>query len=187
MKFNNTSKIIRVKHSSNFTQLSNDMLRDKDLSWKAKGLLACIISLPDEWVILKTALQQFSRDGRDGTIAAFNELIKNGYVTQLKIRDEKGKFARVDYVLSDIKITEKPITDNPLTDKPKTDKPNSENTHVINTIEPNTLEANNVVVNNELLNTNSIAATSATVIADYEFISGNTIDFDKFKECIKGY
>jgi hypothetical protein len=143
MKFKNTSKIIRVRHESNFTQLSNEMLRDKNLTWKAKGLLACLMSLPDEWVILKTALHQFAKDGRDGTIAAFNELINNGYATQLKIRDDKGKFAKVDYIVTDIKRTDKPITDNPFSDKPISDNP-----HVINNVELNTLEIKNVGINN---------------------------------------
>lgn len=143
MNFKNTSKIIRVRHESNFTQLSNAMLRDKDLSWKAKGLLACLMSLPDEWVILKTALHQFAKDGRDGTIAAFNELINCGYATQLKIRDQKGKFARVDYIVTDIKRMDKPITDNPFSDKPISDNP-----HVINNVEVNNIEINNEVINN---------------------------------------
>jgi len=138
MKFKNTSKIIRVRHESNFTQLSNEMLRDKNLSWKAKGLLACLMSLPDEWIILKTALHQFSKDGRDGTIAAFNELIQNGYATQLKIRDDKGKFSKVDYIVTDIKNTETPFTDNPFSGKPISDNP-----HEINNVELNNEEAKN--------------------------------------------
>jgi hypothetical protein len=143
MNYKNTSKIIRVRHESNFTQLSNEMLRDKNLSWKAKGLLACLMSLPDEWVILKTALHQFAKDGRDGTIAAFNELIDAGYATQLKVRDEKGKFAKVDYIVTDIKTEEKPITENPFSDKPISDNP-----HVINNVELNTLEIKNLEINN---------------------------------------
>lgn len=178
MKFNNTSKIIRVKHSQNFTQLSNDMLRDKNISWKGKGLLACIISLPDEWVVLKTALHQFSKDGRDGTITAFNELVDNGYVKQLKIRDEKGKFVRVDYIVSDVKLTTSPFTDipktdNPKTDTPKSDKPKSDNPHVINTIETNTIEVNNIEINNVEVNTTSVSY-------EYTDTINNTITEDEY-------
>lgn len=171
MKFNNTSKIIRVKHSQNFTQLSNDMLRDKSLSWKSKGLLACIISLPDEWVVLKTALHQFSKDGRDGTITAFNELVERGYVTQLKVRDEKGKFVRVDYIVSDVRLTISPFTDipktdNPKTDTPKTDEPKTDNPHVINTIEINTEEVNNIEINTEEVNSTSTSYVYTDIITN---------------------
>jgi hypothetical protein len=161
MKFNNTSKIIRVKHSQNFTQLSNDMLRDKSLSWKSKGLLACIISLPDEWVVLKTALHQFSKDGRDGTITAFNELVERGYVTQLKVRDEKGKFVRVDYIVSDVRLTISPFTDIPKTDNPKTDEPKTDNPHVINNI-----EVNNIEINNEEINSTSTSYVYTDIITN---------------------
>ena len=164
MNYKNTSKIIRVRHEANFTQLSNEMLRDKSLSWKAKGLLACLMSLPDEWVILKTALHQFAKDGRDGTIAAFNELIDGGYAKQLKVRDERGKFAKVDYIVSDIKRKETPFTDNPFSGKPISGNP-----HVINNVELNTLEVNNEVINN--------SSISYTVYSDKLI---NTITEDEY-------
>jgi hypothetical protein len=151
------------------------MLRDKDLSWKGKGLLACIISLPDEWVVLKTALHQFSKDGRDGTITAFNELVERGYVKQLKVRDEKGKFVRVDYIVSDVKLTTKPFTDIPKTDKPKTDTPKSENPHVINTIETNILEVNNVEVN------------TTSVSYEYTDMIRNTLTEEEYNYLINGF
>lgn len=129
---NTESQIIRVKHSNNFTQLSNDMLRDKSISWKAKGLLGCIMSLPDEWTIKKTTLFQFSKDGRDSTIAAFNELVSSGYALEVKSR-VKGKFS-VKYIVSD-----KPLRNfrNGLSDS---DNKEQINTEEVNTEEINTLE-----------------------------------------------
>ena len=41
--------IFRVKKSTNYTVMSNQHLRDKSLSLKAKGLLSQILSLPEEW------------------------------------------------------------------------------------------------------------------------------------------
>jgi hypothetical protein len=161
------------------------MLRDKDLSWKGKGLLACIISLPDEWVVLKTALHQFSKDGRDGTITAFNELVERGYVKQLKVRDEKGKFVRVDYIVSDVKLKTKPFTDIPKTDKPKTDtpksdEPKSENPHVINTIEINNVEINNEEVNNVEVNTTSVSY-------EYTDMIKNTLTEEEYNYLISSF
>ena len=164
MNYKNTSKIIRVKHNSNFTQLSNEMLRDKNLSWKSKGLLSCLMSLPDEWVILKTSLHQFSKDGRDATLAAFNELIQNGYVKQFTVRDNKGRFGRIDYIVSDIKLNENPITENPISVNPISDNP-----HVINTEEVNNIEIKNVEINN--------SSTSIPVYTD-KFI--NTISEQEY-------
>jgi len=171
MKFKNTSKIIRVRHQSNFTQLSNELLRNPNLSWKAKGLLACIMSLPDEWIILKTALHQFSKDGRDATLAAFNELIENGYIKQFSVRDNKGRFSRIDYVVSDIKFNDKPITEKPISDNPISDKP-----HVINNV-----ELNNEEVKNEEINKSNIVLP---VYTDKIYSTISDIEYDYLRNSI---
>jgi hypothetical protein len=172
MNYKNTSKIIRVRHDANFTQLSNEMLRDKNLSWKSKGLLSCLMSLPDEWVILKTALHQFAKDGRDSTTAAFNELIDNGYVKQFSIRDSKGRFARIDYIVSDIKLKDTPITENQ-----KSGNPISDNTQVINNVELNTLGIKNEEINNS---STSIAVYANTITEqEYDYLI-NSIKSTKY-------
>ena len=40
--------IFRVE-KTDFTIMSNNHFRDKNLSWKAKGLLSTILSLPEDW------------------------------------------------------------------------------------------------------------------------------------------
>ena len=141
------SRIIRVKHSTNFTQIHNEFLRNPNVSWKAKGLLCTIMSLPDEWTVKKTTLNQFSSDGRDATIRAFNELQKNGYVIQMNkySKDERGRFTSIVYLISD-----KPITENQNTD---------------NKEQINNEELNNVLINNEEIN-NSIVSTVANTISE---------------------
>jgi hypothetical protein len=75
------------------------MLNNPNLSWKAKGLLSFLLSLPERWAVYKTNLHQFSKDGRDGTVAAFNELIDVGYI-QVYERKDNGRFG-YDYIVSD--------------------------------------------------------------------------------------
>jgi len=41
--------IVRAKRKTNFTIIGNTGLKDKRLSLKAKGLLAYMLSLPDDW------------------------------------------------------------------------------------------------------------------------------------------
>ena len=43
------SKITIQKKTGNFTILDNTGLRDPNISWKAKGLLAYLLHLPDDW------------------------------------------------------------------------------------------------------------------------------------------
>ena len=39
----------KIEKNSNYTVMSNYHLRDKKLSYKAKGLLSFMLSLPDNW------------------------------------------------------------------------------------------------------------------------------------------
>ena len=110
-------KIFRRKITSEFVRIQNDILTNETLSWKAKGLLCFMLSRKDDWDFHKVQVQKYSKDGRDGTISGFNELIKAGYVKQIRKRD-KGKFIGFDYLVSDIPFTDKPFTEKPNTDNP---------------------------------------------------------------------
>jgi hypothetical protein len=41
--------IVKAKHTSEFFQMNNAPVQDPGLSWAARGLLAYLISLPEEW------------------------------------------------------------------------------------------------------------------------------------------
>ncbi|TKI88055.1 DNA-binding protein, partial [Bacillus wiedmannii] len=45
--------IFRVKKDNNYSVINNTGLKDKRLSWKAKGILAYILTLPDDWVFYR--------------------------------------------------------------------------------------------------------------------------------------
>ena len=74
-----------------FFQMDNEAIQDPSLSWAAKGLLAYLISLPDEWDVHLRDLFKRSADGRKPTNAAMNELIAAGYV-----KKEQGENYRSD-------------------------------------------------------------------------------------------
>ena len=40
---------IRIEKGNNFTVFENELLQNPNLSLKAKGLLAYMLSLPDDW------------------------------------------------------------------------------------------------------------------------------------------
>jgi hypothetical protein len=68
--------------------MNNTCLQDPNMSMKAKGLYAYLMSLPEDWVLHQTELKRHFKDGRDSIRTAINELIQNGYVV-LKIEDLK--------------------------------------------------------------------------------------------------
>ena len=77
--------------------INKQFLEDSKLSWKAKGLLSYLLSLPDDWQIYESELVKHSKDGRDSTKSAIKELIDNGYIERERKRDEKGMLKHYEY------------------------------------------------------------------------------------------
>lgn len=115
--------IIRGKRRTNFTMISNTGLKDKNMSWKAKGLLAYMLSLPDDWQFYESELTNHVTDGKDSTRTALKELEKNGYLVRKQKRANDGKFAQVDWV----------VYDEPVSDIPEPANPPLLNTNKLNT------------------------------------------------------
>jgi uncharacterized phage protein (TIGR02220 family) len=95
------SKITRQKRKDNFTVVNNDILKNPNLSWAAKGMLVYLLHLPDGWQINVADLWNRSKNGRDATAAIIKELIQAGYVTRTKVKGEKNLFKGYDYTVSD--------------------------------------------------------------------------------------
>jgi hypothetical protein len=137
------SDIIRkANRKTNFTTVNNDFLHDVNLTWKAKGLIIYIMSLPPDWDLNVSDLKNRSKDGRDATAAGIRELIDNSYCRRIRSREKGGVFAGYDYEVSDIRfdpktdnpvmveiVTGKPTTVEPFTENPTTDKPEQVNTN----------------------------------------------------------
>jgi hypothetical protein len=92
--------VIRVKKRDDpYVILDKLFLSNNALSWKAKGLLAYLLSKPDDWQIAENDLIRQSKDGRDAVRAGLRELEIHGYLTRRQIRVSGGKFARTEYVV----------------------------------------------------------------------------------------
>ena len=109
-----------------YTVVPNEVLRDENLSLKAKGMFALMMALPDGWDYSIKGLASLSKDGRDGTAQAVSELEKHGYIYREKCIDSNGRFASWKYGIGGAPRTEKPCTEIPRTEKPCTEKPCTE-------------------------------------------------------------
>ena len=58
------TKFIKTKKEKNFTVLDNTFIKDTRLSWKAKGLMTYLLSLPDDWTIHLSEIEQHATDGK---------------------------------------------------------------------------------------------------------------------------
>ena len=128
---------IRVNKTTNYTIMSNVFLRDKRLSLKAKGLLALMFSLPEEWNYSVDGLTTLSADGKDSIATAITELEKYGYLIRTQAKDNNGKFAGYVYDVYEEPQAEIPFTENPSTVKPITENRPQINTYIINKEELN--------------------------------------------------
>ena len=66
--------VFRVEKTRNYTVMSNQHLRDKRLSLKAKGLLSLMLSLPEDWDYTTKGLARICKDGVDSICTTVREL-----------------------------------------------------------------------------------------------------------------
>lgn len=84
--------VFKIEKNKNYTIMSNYHLRDKNLSYKAKGLLSFMLSLPEDWDYSLNGLCAISKESRDGIRSILKELQEHHYVEIEKIRGDKGYF-----------------------------------------------------------------------------------------------
>ena len=78
--------VFRVEKNANYTVMSNEHLRNRDLSLKAKGLLSQMLSLPEEWDYSLEGLSRINREGVDAIRTGVRELEEHGYLERRRLR-----------------------------------------------------------------------------------------------------
>ena len=118
---------IKLDRKDNYTIISNSVLKNKNLSLKAKGLYAYMWSLPDDWDYSVTGLVTLLKEGKDAINEALKELEREGYLVRTILR-KGGKFSDMDYILHEFPQFS-PFTDFPQAEKPFTENPQQLNTN----------------------------------------------------------
>ena len=109
--------IKRIQKSKNYSIISNEILRRKDLSLKAKGLMSLILSLPDSWDLTVNGLVEIIKESKNTVYSILKELNGFGYVERNRITDSTGKVIKWELL----------IYESPHTKKPQLKKPDVEN------------------------------------------------------------
>ena len=135
--------IVHIEHRSHWTGIANAMLEDHRLSFKARGLLAYLLTKPEGWETQTTQLCHASdHDGRSAIYSALEELTTYGYATYEQPR-QAGRFVKGGWTIREtpqdgfsvaknkntngtlamngssqagFPFTENPLTENPLTE-----------------------------------------------------------------------
>ena len=79
--------IVRIQKSKNYSIISNKIIRNKELSLKAKGLMTLILSLPDNWELSVNGLVKIVKESKNTVYSILKELNKKGYVERQVQRD----------------------------------------------------------------------------------------------------
>ena len=128
--------ILRNASRGKYTVLNNGIFRDENLSAKSLGILAKMLSLPDNWEFSETGLCSiFKKDGRDSIRSGLKELEENGYLVRSRVRDESGKLISVEWTVSDQPMLGKPMLENPMLENPMLENRTQYNTKEYNTKE----------------------------------------------------
>lgn len=96
------SGIIRApRPARGWTEIQNDTLRDARLSYRARGVLARLLSNADGWRMTAVELAGESpREGRQAILTALRELREAGYIVQTRHQGEAGRW-RTETVVYD--------------------------------------------------------------------------------------
>ncbi len=83
------NRIVRKKND-NFTIVDNTILKDKNVSMKAKALHITVMSLPSDWNFSISGLVSIFKEGERAIRSGIQELIEFGYCNFTKVKGDKA-------------------------------------------------------------------------------------------------
>lgn len=113
--------VFRVEKNREFVVMHHGFLREKEMSLKAKGLLALCLALPDNWNYSLNGLCAICKESQTSIRSALKELETFNYLKRNRLQNDKGHFI-YEYV-----IYELPHSENLYTAKRHTEKAHKEN------------------------------------------------------------
>ena len=107
---NDISVIKKIKKEKAFAQISNELINNRELSYKALGILTYILSKPDDWQVYMSDLVRENVDGEKSVRNGLNELIEKRYVQRYRVYNkDTGKVHHWETLVSEIPFSEEEI------------------------------------------------------------------------------
>lgn len=153
------STVIRVEKNREYVVMNNKFLRNKEMSLKAKGLLALCLSLPDTWDYSLNGLVAICKENITAVRSGLKELEEHGHLRINKKKNDKGLFI-YEYV-----IYEYPAIENLPLDNPPVESLPVENNRQIN-IEKESIKEESIDELNLYIKEHAFAATWS-LLQDY--------------------
>ena len=89
------------KDNGNFTNTSNQLIRDESLTWKARGIFNYLWSQANEWQFYVSEVAQHSKDGERALKSGLLELEEHGYLKRVTRHSKTGNFDGLEWILDD--------------------------------------------------------------------------------------
>ncbi|MEU5434515.1 hypothetical protein AB0G73_14225 [Streptomyces sp. NPDC020719] len=90
--------ILRRHLSTGFTVMPTAALEDSHLSFRARGILAFLLSKPDSWKVRSESIAAAGKEGREAVRTALKELREAGYYRVVTDRLDDGTIASITEV-----------------------------------------------------------------------------------------
>lgn len=122
----NTSQllIVRRRHTGNFTQIPNALIRNDELSSKSLGVIVHLLSLPPGFRISIEFLCKARNEGETAMRSAIQQLERLNYMRIVRERAASGRFIHSKWIVSDEPIVDwAPHLENPRVEEPVLDHP----------------------------------------------------------------
>ena len=173
--------LFKVNKTKNYTVMCNYHLRDKNLSFKAKGLLSFMLSLPKNWDYSMKGLVSVSKENIQAIRTMLHELEEHKYLIRKRKQNEKGQF-QYEYFIYEVPYDLIPYIQNPHTDIPHSQNDTQINTNKINTKEQDKLDKTNPIIN-ELIKRDFIKETDLDLYS-YDNLLENLLDEYDYKQVV---
>ena len=86
-----------IKKEKDFVQIPNSILTSPNISLKAKGILALMLSLPDNWKFSIEGIASKCKESKECIGGAIKELEYAGYVKRTMMHGDDGKITGMEY------------------------------------------------------------------------------------------
>ena len=106
-----------------FATTPNELLNNRNISLKAKGIYGYLQSKPDGWTFSVKGMMSQLQEGKLSISSALKELENHQYLLRNNYQDKKSGKWKTDYILYSEPYTGYPYTDEPSTDDTESVKP----------------------------------------------------------------
>lgn len=83
-----------------YVPIVNEIAQDMTLSVHARSMLLYMLSKPPDFVFNVQGLAKQNGFTDKRTKQTIRELVERGYMKSIKLKDEKGRFTRFDYIVT---------------------------------------------------------------------------------------